>query len=111
MIPIHFYKDENTEAQKSSLAFQDHTELALTRSSSPQPGHLSDCKSQIKAERAGKWRRGRSSELRTEGWQRRGRGRVGRVLGTPASPPQAHSPAHSLPGSLLPYLQDDEINP
>lgn len=55
MIPIHFYRDEITEAQKSSLAFQDHTELALTRCSSPQPGHLSDCKSRMEAGRAGKW--------------------------------------------------------
>lgn len=111
MIPTHFYRDENMEAQKSSLAFQDHAELALTRCSGPQPGHLSDCKSRTGAGRAGKWQRGRSSELRTGGWQRRGRGRMGRVLGTPASPHQAQSPAHSLAGSLLPYLQDDEINP
>ena len=36
MIPIHFYRDENTEAQKSSLASQDHTELDLTRCSGPR---------------------------------------------------------------------------
>ena len=92
MIPIHFYRDENTEAQKSSLASQDHTELALTRCSGPQPGHLSDCKSRIEAGRAAKWRRGRSSELRTEGWQRRGRGRVGRVLGLQLPPSPSPQP-------------------
>lgn len=55
MIPIHFYRYENIEAQKSSPASQDHTELDLTRCSGPPPVCLSDLKRLIAAGRAGNW--------------------------------------------------------